>query len=544
MAEPAIITTFPIAAKKESDKNDKPLDTFKTRISDELVIAFSGPVGCGITNVIEQTKIGLESRGYKVYVIKLSAFIEGAINQGDINLGPNADHSISGKAKRYIDLQDGGNELRKKFGYDILAEYAVKNIVGFRQEQTPADLKDTPKNSVPNKNAFLIDQIKHPQEVQLFRAVYRKLFHLVGVVSVESKRQKRLEHVEQIPAPLAVKIMDRDKKQEEENGQQLDKALKMADFFIRSDRGTIDSIKKQMDRFVSLLHGQNGITPTKQEYGMYVAYAAGLRSACLSRQVGAAIEDTTGEIISTGCNDVPKSGGGLYSFEDGTDDKRCVHKEEQICFNDREKKLLKTMMRNSLEDAKDEVTNEQLIKPENIDKLIEAVYKASRIYDLIEFSRAVHAEMDAIITLVRTGTPGIVGSILYCTTFPCHSCARHIVAAGIKKTYYIEPYEKSLAKNLHSDAIEFETEEDDASLKTNIDESKILSRFVHFEGVAPSQYLNFFTMPKRKDSAGKVIVIAPNQAKKSVSEYLDDYRDFESKVVEHLKDILKNKTIN
>ena len=111
MAEPAIITTFPIAAKKESDKNDKPLDTFKTRISDELVIAFSGPVGCGITNVIEQTKIGLESRGYKVYVIKLSAFIEGAINQGDINLGPNADHSISGKAKRYIDLQDGGNEL-------------------------------------------------------------------------------------------------------------------------------------------------------------------------------------------------------------------------------------------------------------------------------------------------------------------------------------------------------------------------------------------------------------------------------------------------
>lgn len=544
MAEPATITTLPISAKKESDKKDKPLDTFQTRVSDELVIAFSGPVGCGISNVIEQTKIGLESRGYTVYIIKLSTFIEDALKQNDITLEVSKDLTITGKAKRYIDLQDGGNELRKKFGYDILAEYAVKNIVGFRLEQVPTDLKDAPKNSVPKKNAFLIDQIKHPQEVQLFRAVYRKLFHLVGVVSVESKRQKRLEHVEQIPVALAARIMERDRKQEEENGQQLDKALKMADFFIRSDRGTIDSIKKQMDRFVSLLHGQNGITPTKQEYGMYVAYAAGLRSACLSRQVGAAIEDTTGEIISTGCNDVPKSGGGLYSFEDGTDDKRCVHKEEQVCFNDREKKLLKTLMRTSLEEAKDKTTNEQLIKQENIDQLIDTVYKASRIYDLIEFSRAVHAEMDAIITLVRTGTPGIVGSILYCTTFPCHSCARHIVAAGIKKTYYIEPYEKSLAKNLHSDAIEFETEDDDATHKANIDDSKILSKFVHFEGVAPSQYLNFFTMPKRKDGDGKVIVIAPEQAKKSVSEYLDDYRDFESKVVEHLKDILQNTTDN
>lgn len=545
MAEPATVTSFPANIKKESDKDDKPLETFKTRVSDELVIAFSGPVGCGISTVIEQTKIGLESRGYCVYVIKLSEFIQDALSQAVIKVEPDEDRALSGHAKRYIELQDGGNALRKIFGFDILAEYAIKNIVGYRSKQIPDNLIDTPKNFVPKKNAFLIDQIKHPQEVQLFRAVYRKLFHLVGVVSVESKRQKRLEHAEQISFALATRIMDRDRKQEEENGQQLDKALKMADFFIRSDRGTIESIKKQMDRFISLLHSQNGITPTKQEYGMYVAYAAGLRSACLSRQVGAAIEDTKGEIISTGCNDVPKSGGGLYSFEDGGDDKRCIHKEEQVCFNDREKKLLKTMMRTSLDEAKDKVTNEKLIKQENIDQLIEEVYKASRIYDLIEFSRAVHAEMDAIITLVRIGTPGIVGSTLYCTTFPCHSCARHIVAAGIKKTYYIEPYEKSLAKNLHADAIEFETEDDDTTLQTtNSDKSKILSRFVHFEGVAPSQYLNFFTMQKRKDSAGKVIVIAPEQAQKSVSEFLDDYRDFESKVVEHLSGILKNTTHN
>lgn len=40
------------------------------------------------------------------------------------------------------------------------------------------------------------------------------------------------------------------------------------------------------------------------------------------------------------------------------------------------------------------------------------------------------------------------------TTFPCHYCARHIVAAGIYEVQYIEPYPKSKALQLHADAIE------------------------------------------------------------------------------------------
>ena len=48
----------------------------------------------------------------------------------------------------------------------------------------------------------------------------------------------------------------------------------------------------------------------------------------------------------------------------------------------------------------------------------------------------------------------MVGGTLYTTTFPCHNCTRHIVASGIAKVYYIEPYAKSLALELHNDAIE------------------------------------------------------------------------------------------
>src|SRR5690606_6216358 len=74
------------------------------------------------------------------------------------------------------------------------------------------------------------------------------------------------------------------------------------------------------------------------------------------------------------------------------------------------------------------------------------------ISSLIEFSRSIHAEMDAILSASREGI-STVGCDLYVTTYPCHSCARHLVAAGIRRVYYVEPYIKSLALELHSDAI-------------------------------------------------------------------------------------------
>lgn len=67
-------------------------------------------------------------------------------------------------------------------------------------------------------------------------------------------------------------------------------------------------LDKSVERFIKLVHGINGISPTIDEIGMHAAYSAALRSACLSRQVGAAILDNQGNIISTGCNDVPSFG--------------------------------------------------------------------------------------------------------------------------------------------------------------------------------------------------------------------------------------------
>lgn len=517
------------------EEEKPPQRTFVERQSKELVLGFAGPIGCGISNVIAQTTQVLVELGYEVHHIKLSDFITDEVNAGRVKV--NAEYSPStSRADRYYSLQDAGNDLRIKYGADILAEFAVRDIVVRRNKEIEPEKANRPMEHVPKRVAFLIDQIKHQEEVNLLRTVYRNLFHLVGVISVYESRKNRLAK-EGVGAEELSKLMERDRKQEEKNGQQLDKALQMADFFVRSDKGTVDSLNRPMRRFLELLHGKTGITPTHQEYGMYVAYAAGLRSACMSRQVGAAIASDEGEILSTGCNDVPKSGGGLYSFESKPADHRCVHKENQVCFNDEEKNVLKRKIGDALGAAQwtDLLEKEHQIPREVLPELLEEVFAASRIGDLIEFSRAVHAEMDAIIALARTGTPGVTGATLYTTTFPCHSCARHIVAAGISKVYYIEPYEKSLAQRLHSDAIAFESGQEEEDSREH-EASSV--KFIHFEGIAPRQYLNLFKMKARKDDAGRVIPIHLHTAQPSVVEYLDDYRTFESKVVAHLSNKL------
>jgi len=77
------------------------------------------------------------------------------------------------------------------------------------------------------------------------------------------------------------------------------------------------------------------------------------------------------------------------------------------------------------------------------------------VMDLTEYGRVVHAEMCAIYDAARLGR-SIKGATLYCTTFPCHNCTKHILAAGIKRVIYMEPYPKSRAKDLHQNEIEIE----------------------------------------------------------------------------------------
>jgi cytidine deaminase len=133
--------------------------------------------------------------------------------------------------------------------------------------------------------------------------------------------------------------------------------------------------------------------------------------------------------------------------------------------------------------------------------------------------------MAAISDAARRGIT-IGGGTLYCTTFPCHMCARHIISSGIDRVVYIEPYPKSLTKHLHSDAacIDFDKTSPAHAVK-----------FEPFNGIAPRRYFDLFEMKgDRKDKTGRAISWQPRESAPKISQFAT-YPDLELGHVELLE---------
>jgi len=259
-------------------------------------------------------------------------------------------------------------------------------------------------------------------------------------------------------------------------------------------------MEKNVQRFIDALFGRTDLSPNKEEYGMYAAKSASLRSADLSRQVGAAIFSPCGEIITLGCNEVPKAHGGTYwdseepDFRDvmlGTDPNENLRDDIIKDFLERLKKSghlsRKTVGLGNASQIADALTQKARIKDGQ--EIAEGPLAAAMIMDLTEYGRIVHAEMCAVCDAARLGKR-VKGAILYCTTFPCHNCTKHILASGISKVIYIEPYPKSKAEELHRNEISVESEVPDRV------------SFMPFLGISPLRYRDIFQKGRRKGSGG------------------------------------------
>jgi deoxycytidylate deaminase len=147
------------------------------------------------------------------------------------------------------------------------------------------------------------------------------------------------------------------------------------------------------------------------------------------------------------------------------------------------------------------------LRPEaDPEKLSEAILQSTSLGDITEFGRAVHAEMAAITAAARNGV-SLLNATLATDTFPCHNCARHIIATGIRRVVYIAPYAKSQALKLHNDAIVVapaDAAEAERSLKVI---------FQPFIGVSPRRFSHWFNDIKRKSDDGKIVVFDARKAK-------------------------------
>jgi deoxycytidylate deaminase len=348
--------------------------------------------------------------------------------------------------------------------------------------------------------AYIFRGLKHPNEVEVLRSIYGRGFVLIGIYAPHQFRLDSLarriaesnnEFHDEPFRSTAEHLINRDQQETGSKfGQNVRDTFHRADVFV--DASAPEKLRQDIERFIELLFGSSMHTPTRDEYGMFHAQTAALRSADLGRQVGAAIATQEGDIVAIGTNEVPKAGGGLYWTGDKPDSRDFVlgfdanDKSKRNLLGDILERLKKARW---LSEEKCSLTTDQLIE-ESIGEKSSFLRKA-QFMNLIEFGRAVHAEMAALIDAARRGV-SVKGATLYCTAFPCHLCARHIVAAGIARVVYVEPYPKSRATQLYPDSISVESPVTNANTIC----------FEPFVGVAPLQYLNLFSMQERKDKDG------------------------------------------
>ena len=473
----------------------------------ELFIGLIGPIGTDLDDVIKHITSILKSFQYNVKTINLIGLLE---------VYPVYKKEFKKKGiERYLGRINAGNDFRKKLDRnEALALLGIADIRKFRLENNSKDkkVKEEDQEKTPlNRYAYILKSLKRPEEVELLREIYGESFYLISVYSKKGNRKKYLdkkfksdlkEFTENYEAS-AERLIEQDEKEKNEFGQDIIESFPNGDLFINLDNQK--ESKESLTKFFDLIFGRNIHTPNLHEYFMFYAKAASLRSGSLARQVGAVICDKKGDIIAVGTNEVPKSGGGQYWAGDNFD-ARDITKEFDASDD-----LRLRMFQNILQKLKDmDLLNQNIKTDEDIEKILteDVTYKELRktqIPNILEFGRAVHAEMGALMEALRQGR-SVKETIMYVTTFPCHECSRHIVASGIKKVYYIEPYPKSLVNLLHDDSI---------SIEEQVEHKVIFKPYV---GISPNKFIRFFSVKNRKDRKGKMLPYDHEKSNPAISE--------------------------
>lgn len=447
----------------------------------EIVIGLVGALGTDLKFVARALREALATVGYSTSVVRVSDLID----------------SLAGDRVQTFDttmdrLMEAGDELRRTMGHgSAAARLALAKIGAERAEATGTGTQDD-QFIEREAHATIVRQLKHPEEVRLLRSVYGPRFVLIGGwAPLEERTNAVLQRLERDhpgqPAGWYAnqqrELMERDEKDEDEPlGQRVRATFELADAYLALMPGV--ALQPDCNRLVRLLFGAPFETPTAAEQAMYQASGARLRSADAGRQVGAVVVDEDGEIVVSGTNEVPRAGGGQYWPTDEPDNRDFRYGYD---INDRQKlKMLTEVLQHLatagwLADAQAGQLPQELAR-----QALHGPLADSQLGDLLEFGRIAHAEMAAICTAARRGR-ALRGLTMYTTTYPCHECARLIIATGIAKVVYVDPYTKSQVREMYRHEVA-----DGPYAGTD----KVV--FEPFVGIAPRLYQQVFAMFDRR----------------------------------------------
>jgi deoxycytidylate deaminase len=480
----------------------------------DLVFAITRPIGTQTDEVVEHLTDRLRIANFDIHQIQLRDMIVKAYQR----LYGNSPKNLTRR-----DLMSMGDYLRFTFGNSILARLAISEMYEIRGRREALQ-----KARAGRGIAFLVTNLMHPAEVAELRSVYKQRFFMIGVHQNFDSRLERLM-LEQEGTGLDEEhaktecqtLMSIDQGLVNTNAEtaagalSVDDTFHQADLFVNSENK--DECEHAIYRLVDQIFTNPFGTPDTDERHMAFAYLASQCSAAFGRPVGAALVGDKGGLLSIGWNDPPAFGGGLYNNKSEPDyrdasmgrDVSDVHKVDavhqflvNILNSDdwmRDISAVKDTDASNWLEQLASVTENLPIVPKSVAKALPALRSvaSSRILNLIEFGRPVHAEMAALMAALRKGLSS-VGATLYVTTFPCHECIRHIIAAGLERVVYVEPYGKSMAADIHGPEVELAANKDAASRS----QRKLLLE--PYEGISPKRFADLFSWVERKVKARDV----------------------------------------
>jgi dCMP deaminase len=177
-----------------------------------------------------------------------------------------------------------GNELRQKYGSNVLAERILAKIEDEKQ--------------------YVIDSIRNPAEVEAFRAA--KNFKLIRIEAPPQVRYERIlsRRRESDPATFEEFVALENREAEgDDTSQNLVKVELMADESLVND-GALSKLYPQVDELLKKLLKEVQ-RPSWDEYFMNIAKVVASRSNCMKRKVAAIIVRDK-RVISTGYNGTPR----------------------------------------------------------------------------------------------------------------------------------------------------------------------------------------------------------------------------------------------
>lgn len=366
----------------------------------------------------------------------------------------------------------------------------------------------------------VIDAFRNPFEIFYFKERYSS-FYLLAISATEILVKQRL-----FKKGIDYKNFYEAKNNEESKkgekyfiSQDIPRCLELADIYFHNNGDNLADLSELaalIIRYYALILHPGLVAPTAQERCMQIAYNTKVNSGCISRQVGAVVTNKVFSVLSVGWNDAPKGQVPCNLC----DINHLLTNNDKGAFSDFElkDKNYRTFVKSNF------INDKEISRQRIVPFCFKDTYNGFKNDKNQVYTRALHAEENAFLQLVKNGIQLKDGGILFSTASPCELCSKKAFQLGIKMIYAIDSY-------------------------PGISESQILNngdkknrpKLVFFEGAIGRAYTSLYqNMIPLKDENEMYYGINFKKGIKRISDLHSILKDIDDKKFEAIVSIIKN----